>query len=323
MQYLEVNDTGQLYVATTERPEVGPGQCLIRVKAIGVNRADLLQKQGKYPPPAGESPILGLEVCGDIIELGAGVSQWQCQDKVYALVAGGGYAQYVVVDASHLMPLPEHLSYAQGAALAEVFLTAYQSLFTLAKLQPGEHLLVHAGASGVGTAAIQLAKDKGAEVCVTASSAEKLDACLALGADSAINYRQEDFVTTHKKRNDKAFDVVLDVVGGDYVNRNLKVMALDSRLVILAILGGRFCPELDIARMLQKRVTIMASTLRNRSIEYKAQLVKDFLRDFGDSLNNGAVKPVVAQTFNWQQAEVAHQQMAANQNIGKYILLVD
>ncbi len=323
MKYISVNQQQQLVFAAVECPRITTSQCLIKVHAIGVNRADILQRQGKYPPPAGESTILGLEVSGEIVACGGAVDHWQRGDKVYGLVAGGGYAEYVAINAEHLMKLPDNYTYEQGAAIAEVFLTAYQSLFSLAQLQPQQSVLIHAGASGVGTAAIQLAKAKQCKVVVTVGHEEKAQACILLGADAAINYQEVDFVAWAKKNHPQGFDVIVDVVAGEYLNKNIKVAALDARIIILAMLGGRFSQSVDIAKLLMKRLTIQASTLRNRSDGYKKQLIIDFVNDFYPLLKKGKIHPVIDSVFSWQETEQAHQLMLTNNNIGKIVLRVD
>lgn len=330
MQYIKVTDTGNvnntnsLSFAQVDKPVVAADECLLKVCAIGINRADLLQRAGKYPAPAGESAILGLEVSGVIVGLGKDVDsqQWQLADKVFALVAGGGYSEYVKVKARQLFILPENLSFAQGASCAEVFLTAYQSLFTIANLQENSQVLIHAGASAIGTAAIQLAKAKKCRVVVTVGSTEKAEACLALGADHVINYHETDFVVWSKAHVPAGFDVILDVVAGDYLTRNLKVSALDGHIVILSLLGGRYSGPIDIAKMLAKRITVSASTLRNRSADYKAKLVADFTKDFYAMLTSGDIKPVIDSVYPWHETELAHEKMAANKNIGKLVLVI-
>jgi len=323
LQYIAINKQQNLVFAQSELPKISAEQCLIKVHAIGVNRADILQRQGNYPPPAGESLILGLEVCGEIISCGDNVKNWHCGDKVFGLVAGGGYAQYVVVNAEHLMKLPDNYSYQQGAAIAEVFLTAYQSLFSIAKLQTKQSILIHAGASGVGCAAIQLAKTKDCFVAVTVSSDEKAQACLALGADVAINYHESDFVQWTKEHFKQGFDVIIDVVGGEYLSKNINVIALDGTIVILSMLAGRFCEQFDIAKLLLKRATIQASTLRNRSNEYKTKLVKEFTQDSAKQFITGKIKAVISHELSWQDAQAAHQIMLDNKNIGKIVLTVE
>lgn len=323
MQFIDINESQDLFVNDTIMPVVQAGQCLIKVHAIGVNRADLLQRAGKYPPPPGESPILGLEVCGELVEVGSAVSNWRVGDKVLGLVAGGGYAQYATINSDHLIKLPDHLNYQQGAAIAEVFLTAFQSLFTIAKLQPNENVLIHAGASGVGSAAIQLAKAIGCNVTTTVSSQSKADACTEFGADNVIIYTEQDFVAWKKEHFKQGFDVILDVVGGDYLKKNIDVAGLDCRIVMLAMLGGRFSDPVDFAKLLGKRINLHASTLRNRSDGYKAILVSDFSAKFLSGFSNGQLKPVIEQVLPWLEADKAHSLMAANKNIGKYILAVE
>jgi len=305
-----------------EKPSCQADEVLVRVKAIGINRADILQRQGKYPAPKGESEVLGIEVCGDIVACGSTVKHWTIGDKILSLVSGGGYAEYVVIKAYHLLALPKDFTYQQGAGIAEVFLTAYQSLFLIGKLQPKEKILIHAGASGVGSAAIQLAKAKQCFVVVTVSDQNKADACLKLGADEAIVYTEQDFVSWTKQRAFGGFDLILDVVGGDYLNKNINCAALDARIVILSMLAGRFAEQLDIAKLLLKRISITASTLRNRNDKYKADLVTDFIEEFYQQLAMKNIVPVIDTVFPWQEVEAAHQTMINNKNIGKLILEV-
>ena len=328
LKYIHVDSQQLLVFSQTDMPEIAADECLIKVHAIGINRADLLQRAGKYPAPAGESPILGLEVSGEIIQCGETVSNnyqgkpWQLGDRVFGLVAGGGYAQYVKVKARQLFCLPEQFSFEQGAACAEVFLTAYQSLFSIAKLMDNSNVLIHAGASGVGSAAIQLAKAKKCYVAVTVGSEAKAQACLDLGADFAINYQKNDFVAWSKENLSAGYDVIIDVVSGEYLAKNINVAKLDGHIVTLSMLGGRYCSQVDIAKLLAKRLTLSASTLRNRSEEYKAQLVDSFSRDFYADLVNGTIKPIIDSVYPWQQVEQAHEKMAQNKNIGKLVLLV-
>lgn len=327
MRYLTTNEQSQLEFATKLSPDIADDECLIKVKCIGVNRADILQKQGKYPPPQGESDVLGIEVSGEIHALGANHTQkrmnWAVGDRVFAIVPGGAYAQYVKVNISHLFKLPEPLTFAQGAGIAEVFLTAYQCLFSIAQLKNNSNVLIHAGASGVGSAAIQLAKQRNCHVTVTVGNAEKVQACLDLGADIALNYNEVDFSLWAKEHKPKGFDVILDVVAGDYISKNINVCALDGHIVILSMLGGRFAEKVDVAKLLFKRINIHATTLRNRSDEYKAKLVNDFHSDFYQAFSNGSIKPIIHQASSWQQAEQIHQLMMNNENIGKLILIVD
>ncbi|WP_068546424.1 NAD(P)H-quinone oxidoreductase [Thalassotalea crassostreae] len=323
MKIINVNEQQELVFSDANIPEINEDECLIAVKAIGINRADLLQRAGKYPPPAGESLILGIEACGVISKVGTKVSNVDVNDNVFALVPGGAYAEFVKVKANHLIPLPSNFSFEQGAAIAEVFLTAYQSLFTIAKLQKSDQVLMHGGASGVGTAAIQLAKAAGAFVTVTVSSENKAEACIKLGADNVVNYKQQNIVDWKKQHLKQGFDVIIDIVGGNELQKNIDVVAQDGRLVTLAMLGGRFCEQVDVAKMLLKRVNIHASTLRNRSDQYKQQLVQDFTEQFYQSLIDGKLQPVIDTVFSWQDADLAHQKMSRNENIGKYILTVN
>lgn len=328
MKFIDVDTQQSLVLNETIMPEILADECLLKVKNIGVNRADILQREGKYPPPTGESSILGLEVSGEIVKVGQAIEvnhlgkQWQLGDKVFGLVAGGGYAEYVKVKASHLIALPEQLSFEDGSACAEVFLTAYQSLFTIAALKPNSSLLIHAGASGVGSAAIQLAKAIGCYVVVTVGTDDKAQACIALGANEALNYNKVDFVSWSKEHLPSGFDVILDVVGGDYLNKNVNVAALDGQLVNLAMLAGRYSEPLDIAKLLGKRLTISGSTLRNRSDEYKTQLINNFINDFYFELVKGQIKPIIDTVYPWQQADLAHSKMKNNDNIGKLVLSI-
>ena len=328
MQYINVDSQASLTFSETALPEILPDECLLKVKAIGVNRADLLQRAGKYPAPKGESSILGLEVSGEIVQCGALVTEnhlgelWQKGDKVFALVAGGGYAEFVKVKAAQLFAMPEHFTFEQGSACAEVFLTAYQSLFTIAALAPKSTVLIHAGASGVGCAAIQLAKAKQCYVVVTVGSTAKAQACKALGADVAINYRDTDFVCWSKENMPSGFNVIIDVVAGEYVAKNINVAALDASIVTLSMLGGRYCPQLDVAKLLSKRLTLSASTLRNRSDDYKSTLVNHFIKDFYAQLQSGLINPIIDTVYPWKEVEQAHDKMANNNNIGKLVLTV-
>ncbi len=324
MKALVVDEDKKLIFAEYELPEISPDECLVKVHAIGVNRADLLQKEGKYPPPAGESAILGLEFSGEIVQCGSQVTDWQVNDKVFALVAGGAYAEYVKVKASLLLKLPASCTFEQGAAIAEVFLTAYQSLFSIANLQSHSHVLpkvlIHAGASGVGTAAIELAKAQNCFVVATVGSDEKRLACQKLGADVVLNYHHSDFQRWTKENLPEGFDIILDVVAGPYVNKNIACAALDAHIVILSLLGGRFTDPIDVAKLLAKRITLSASTLRNRDNAYKTALVNDFKQAFMPLFAKGDLLPIIDSVYSWEEVDKAHAKMAANKNIGKIIL---
>ena len=312
----------ELAISETAIPQMVQGQVLVKVGAFGINRADLLQRAGKYPAPAGESPILGLEIAGEIVEVSAGlVSRFKVGDKVFGLVAGGAYAEYVAVDASHILPLPESIDYVQGAALAECFLTAFQAMFVEYQLQETSSVLIHAGAGGVGLAAIQLAKQANCNVVVTASSAEKLAVCQLYGADLRINYKDVDFVEVLKSQTPKplAVDLIIDFVGGDYVNRNLAVLNRDGCIIQLAMLGGRYAENLDMALMLAKRATLKASTLRNRSDAYKTALTLAFEQDCWAKLDCGQLKAVIDASYSASEIAQAHERMENNLNMGKLV----
>jgi putative PIG3 family NAD(P)H quinone oxidoreductase len=310
---------GVLEPGSWPKPRTETGQLLVQVKAAGINRADLLQKAGKYPPPAGASPLLGLEVAGTVAAVGEGVSRWQPGDRVFGLMSGGGYAQYALLHSQLAMPIPEELTFTQAAAVPEVFLTAWQALHWLARLQPGERVLVHAGASGVGTAAIQLAKALGAEVWVTAS-AGKQATCLSLGASKAIDYKQEDFEEVVREATQgKGVDVILDFLGASYWQQNLNSLALDGRLVMLAFLGG-IKTETTLAPLLQKRISVFGSTLRSRSLAYQAALTQDLAAFMLPRLASGELRPVIYRTYPWKEAEKAHSEMEQNKNAGKLLL---
>jgi len=312
----------QLYLGDYPDPRPGVREILVNVRATALNRADLLQRQGKYPPPSGESPILGLEMAGEVVELGNEVTKWQTGDPVYGLLGGGGYAERVVIHEDLAMPIPDYLTFEQAAAIPEAFLTAFQALHWLAKLQPDESVLIHAGASGVGTAAIQLAKQSNAPIFVTAS-ANKHDFCRQLGADYTIDYKKENFVTTILEKTDgKGANVVLDFIGAPYLQQNLEVLQLDGRLVLLALMGGAIVTELSIHHILRKRLQIIGSTLRNRSLEYKISLTRDF-RLFAENLfASSQLQPVIDRVFDWHDVIAAHRYMESNENKGKIVLKV-
>ena len=303
-------------------PRPQPREILVRVKAASVNRADILQRRGKYPPPPGASPILGLDIAGVVEARGPEARRWKQGDRVFGLIPGGGYAQYAVIHEDLAMPIPESMSFEEAAAIPEVFLTAYQALFWLGRLQPGEWVLIHAGASGVGTAAIQLAREHGAHVAVTAGSPRKLEACRALGAEIGVNYRQESFEKVIRERVG-GVDLILDFVGAPYWRPNLAVLRLDGRLVLLATLGGGEVKGFDLRELLRKRLTLMGSTLRNRSLEYKIRLTREFAEYALPRFASGKLRPVIDTVFPWQRVADAHRRIEANENIGKIVLKID
>ena len=298
-------------------PVPGEGEVLIRVQAAGVNRADLSQRAGHYPPPPGASEILGLEVSGSVVQLGPNVSGVEVGQPVCVLLSGGGYAEFVAAPAGLLMPVPESWSMTEAAGLPEVFLTAYLNLFLEAGLEKGETVLVHGGASGVGTAAIQLAREVGAQVFATAGTAEKVRFCETLGA-TAFNYHEVDFAEALKEHTD-GVDVILDMVGQDYFARNLALLRTSGRLVVIATLSGTHA-ELDLRQLMGKRLTLKGSTLRSRPLAERTALTEAFRRQFGRALAEKRLQPVIDEVIPVQDAERAHERMQKNLNIGKLIL---
>lgn len=293
-------------------PLPGPGEVLIRVHAAGVNRPDVLQRKGLYPPPSGVTDIPGLEVAGEIVGTGR---------KVCALVQGGGYAAYCVAAKSLCLPLPNNLDWAQAAAIPEVFFTAWRNLRDVGKLKTGETVLIHGGGSGVGTAAIQVARTLGARVFVTAGSQAKLDACLALGAEGGVNYKTEDFVPKILAATEgRGVDLVLDMVGGDYVARNLKALAPGGRHVSIAMMQGRMAP-IDIFEVMSKQLTLTGSTLRAQPLKVRAALARDVQKALWPSFARGAIRPVVDRLLPLSRAEEAHNLLESGGVIGKIVLM--
>ncbi|MEO3867025.1 NAD(P)H-quinone oxidoreductase [Rheinheimera fenheensis] len=322
MQAIQVVNPGKHSVLQTQSlatPEPGPDQLLIKVAAAGINRADLMQRRGLYPPPVNDSPNLGLEVAGIVVATGPLHKSWLGK-AVFGLVNGGGYAEYALMQAGHAMALPNGYSMAEAAATAEVFLTAYQLLCTIGNLQSSQRVLIHAGASGVGTAAIQLAKALGAQVAVTASSDNKLEACRQLGADIAINYQSSAFEQVLAQQWPDGLQLILDPVAGEYISREIPLLAMDAKLVVYAMMGGREVSSLDLAALFKRRGQLICSTLRNRSNRYKANLTQAFSQSFGKALAQREIAPVLQQQFPWRQVEQAHQLMASNSTIGKLVL---
>lgn len=299
-----------------------PSDVLLQVTAAGVNRADIMQRQGLYPPPKGASTYLGLECSGTIEEVGSDVREWKKGDKVCALLAGGGYAEKVCVPSGQLLPVPRGLSLIEAASLPEAACTVWSTVFMGAQLKAGESFLVHGGSSGIGTFAIQLAKAFGARVFCTVGSVEKSERCLQLGADVAINYRTEDFVARVKEETGGAgVDVILDIVGGDYLSRNLKALREDGRLFVIGLQGGRF-GEADLARMLTKRLSLLSAGLRGRPLEQKAEIVKAVRKYIWPKIEDGAIKPIVHSSFPLADARGAHELVESSVHIGKVLLVV-
>lgn len=324
MQYIKHQNgcaPDALEIARTAIPELTTGQVLVKVACFGVNRADTLQRQGKYPAPPGESDILGLEVSGRVVRMHPQQTNsppFAIGDNVFGLVAGGGYGEYVAVNSQHLMPAPANMDLPQVAGIAECFLTAYQALFIENDLQPKQNVLIHAGASGVGLAAIQLAKRHGCAVAVTASSEVKLDLCKQLGADLVINYQQQDFALEIPKHW-QGCDLIIDFVAGNYLNRNLKLLNIDGSVLYLAMLAGRYADKLDMAMMLGKRATVKASTLRSRHDHYKTQLIREFSQACLADFAQGKLFPNIDTVFAAKDIGEAHQRLENNDTMGKLI----
>lgn len=324
MQYIKHHNgcaPDALVIKQTDTPKLTSGQVLVKVACFGVNRADTLQRQGKYPAPAGESEILGLEMSGEVVQVHPEQTNHQpfkLGDKVFGLVAGGGYAEYVAVHSQHLMPVPVNMGMPQAAGIAECFLTAYQAMFIENDLKPKQHVLIHAGASGVGLAAIQLAKRHGCVVAVTASSQAKLDMCQQLGADLVINYKQQDFATEIAKHW-PGCDLIIDFVAGDYLNRNLQLLNMDGNVLYLAMLSGRYADKLDMAMMLGKRATVKGSTLRSRDDQYKTHLIKEFSQRCLTDFAKGKLVPNIDSEFAAKDMGKAHQRIEDNDTMGKLI----
>ncbi|MDP4651788.1 MAG: NAD(P)H-quinone oxidoreductase [Haliea sp.] len=325
MRCIEITEPGApsvLKIAERSAPVAAAGELLIDVFAAGVNRPDVMQRLGFYPPPPGASDLLGLEVAGKVAAVGDGVAGWQVGDRVCALTNGGGYAEQAVAPAGQCLPVPDGLDFAAAAGVPETFFTVWTNVFMRAGLQPGETLLVHGGSSGIGTTAIQMARALGATVYATAGSAEKCAACLQLGAAQAVNYREEDFeAVLREATGDAGIDVILDMVGGDYVNRNIRLAAVDGRIVNIAFQGG-FEASVNFVPVLLKRLTLSASTLRPQSLEAKAEIAAQLHKTIWPRLQQGDIHPVVAATFPLEQAAAAHELMESSQHIGKIILLV-
>jgi len=322
MYFVDCNAAGsaeQLFINCSQVPAPAVGEVLIKVRAAGVNRPDILQRQGFYPPPLGASSILGLEVSGQVIALGAGVNDWRIGDSVCALVNGGGYAEYVLAPAAQCLPIPKGVSLADAAGLPETCFTVWHNLFQRARLVAGESLLVHGGGSGIGTTAIQIATTLGVRVFTTASSAYKCQVCTSLGA-FAINYHQEDFVEVIKRETEgRGVDVILDMVGGDYIQRNLSVAAKDGRIVNIAFLRGSKV-NLDLMSVMLKRLTLTGSTLRAQTSEVKAAIARELREQLWPHIEAGKIRPIISARFPFKQVADAHRLMESGAHIGKILL---
>jgi NADPH:quinone reductase len=325
MTAIEIREPGPpqvLRAVQRPQPEPAAGEVLIRVAAAGVNRPDILQRKGLYPPPAGITDIPGLEVAGEVVRLGAGVREPALGARVCALVAGGGYAQYVAAPALQCLAIPAPLTLEEAAALPETFFTVWLNVFERARLRSGETLLVHGGASGIGTTAILLGKTSGARVIVAAGSAQRCAACRELGADLAINYREGDFVEATLRATDgKGANVILDMVGGDYVARNIAAAAIDGRIAVIATQGGTKA-EIDLRALLVKRLTLSASSLRPQSVEMKGRLAAALREKVWPLFASRGLRPVIYARFPLADAAGAHKLMESGAHIGKIVLVV-
>ncbi|MDX1375050.1 MAG: NAD(P)H-quinone oxidoreductase [Burkholderiales bacterium] len=325
MRAVEISKPGGPEVLTSaERalPAARAGEILVKVTAAGVNRPDVMQRMGKYAPPPDASDLPGLEIAGEVVACGEGVAQWKPGDRVCALTHGGGYAEYCALPAVQALPVPKGLSEVEAASLPETFFTVWNNVYDRAKLAPGESLLVQGGSSGIGVTAIQMAVATGNRVLVTAGSDEKCAACVALGAQKAINYRTQDFVAEVKAATGgKGVDVILDMVGGDYVPRELKCLADEGRLVFIAFQRGHLT-ELDLNELMRRRLTLTGSTLRPRTIEYKGYIAQNLRARFWPLIEAGKIKPQVYRTFPLAQAADAHRLMESSEHVGKIVLTV-
>ena len=325
MRFIEMTGAGGpevLRLAPGPVPRPGPQEVLIRVAAAGVNRPDVLQRMGSYPPPPGASPVLGLEVSGTIAALGPEASEWREGDEVCALAPGGGYAEYCVAPAPHCLPVPRGLSLIEAAGLPETFFTVWTNVFDRGRLKAGESFLVHGGSSGIGTTAIQLARAFGARVFATAGSPEKCKICAELGAERAIDYRREDFTAVIKEAtHGRGIDVILDMVGGDYIEKNLRSLAVEGRLVQIAFLQGSRV-TLDLVHLMVRRQTITGSTLRPRSIADKAAIARSLCEKVWPLIEAKQVRPVIDRTFPLAEAAEAHRLMESSAHIGKILLTI-
>lgn len=325
MRFIDLPQPGApeaMILATGSLPVLKPGDLLVRVEAAGVNRPDIAQRTGSYPPPPGASPILGLEVAGEVVALGHGTQGFLVGDKVCALANGGGYAEYCAVPASQTLPWPKGYDAIRAAALPETFFTVWANLFMMAGLKAGETVLIHGGSSGIGTTAIQLAKAIGATVFTTVGNEEKAEACRSLGATRAINYRTEDFAAVIKAETRGGVDVILDMIAAAYFERNLASLAKDGRLSIISLLGGAIVEKANLAPIMVKRLHLMGSTMRPRTAAEK-QEIRDQLRDeVWPLLEAGQVAPVIHETFDFEDVADAHRLMESSDHIGKIMLSV-
>ncbi|MEZ2132567.1 MULTISPECIES: NAD(P)H-quinone oxidoreductase [unclassified Sinorhizobium] len=323
MRYVELTSFGAPEVMTIAKkplPVLKDGEVLVRVAAVGVNRPDVSQRQGSYPPPKDASPILGLEVAGEIVAVAPGVSGHSVGDRICALANGGAYAEYCAVPAGQALPFPKGYDAVRAAALPETFFTVWANLFQMAGLTEGESVLIHGGSSGIGTTAIQLARAFGAEVYVTAGSSEKCEACVKLGAKRAINYKEEDFVEVIKAETGQGVDIVLDMIGAAYFEQNLASLAKDGCLSIIAFLGGAIAEKANLTPIMVKRLTVTGSTMRPRTAEEKRAIRDDLVAQVWPLLDEGKAAPVIYRTFAFEDVVEAHKLMETGSHIGKIML---
>jgi NADPH2:quinone reductase len=327
MRFVEMDGSGApevMKLATGPLPVPKPDEVLIRVQAAGVNRPDIAQRQGSYPPPPGASPVLGLEVAGDVVAIGDAVTTWEIGDRVCALTNGGGYAEYCTAPAPQCLPWPSGYNAVGAAAVPENYFTVWANLFQAGRLLGGERALIHGGSSGIGVTAIQLAREFGATVYATAGSAEKCAACVRLGCDGAINYRTEDFAARIKElTGGRGVDVILDMVGGPYATANIRSLAMDGRLVLIAFLGGSKVEKFDFVQVMVRRLTITGSTMRPRTTVQKGQIAAELREKVWPVLEARRCAPVIGATFPLDQVVEAHKLMESSRHIGKIMLTVD
>jgi len=318
----EFGGSETLYIGETAIPIITENEVLIKVHYSALNRADILQRQGKYPPPTGESTILGLEASGVITSIGESVNNLTIGDRVMALLAGGGQAEYVAVDQRLVIKVPDEISLEQAAAIPEVFLTAYQALFWEARTANESTVLIHAGASGVGTAAIQLANARGCTV-ITTSSQGKLATCKQLGSTLAINYQEHEFSeAVNLFTKGVGVNTVIDFIGAPYFKQNIECLSIDGTLIMVSVMGGVKLPDVNLYPILAKRLSIKGTTLRSRSIVYKQELIQSFSNDFLSDIKSGKIAPLIDSTYNWHEIKEAHNYMEANKNKGKIVLKI-
>ncbi len=308
---------------TTEIPVINDKEILVKVKAAGINRADIMQRQGKYPPPKGASEILGLEIAGEVVALGKDVSRWKIGDKVFGLIPGGGYAEYAKIHQDMAIQKPDELRFEDAAAIPEVFLTAYQALFWNARINKDDYVLIHAGGSGVGTAAIQFVKVAGAHAIITASKG-KHNICLLLGAEKAIDYKSQQFDDEVLRFTDNnGANIIIDFIGTDYFEKNIRSLSQNGKLIFLAALSGYKIKEVDIRKIMSKWISIIGSTLRTRNLDYQIKLTQEFAEYSLEKFKTGKLRPVIDKIYDWRDAAEAHRYLEADKNTGKLVLKID